>query len=279
MNKTQLIFWMYLLTSCIFGNCHFLDAHGDLHESIQLLTRQLNISPKNADLYFERGQLHHQHGDFNEAFADYQHTLTFQHEATLPKLAIATLLYDWELPYLAYIYIQQFLEMQPKHRQALELCANIHWRTGENRQAATIYTNLLNNYPNPLPEQFLNTAQTLLELHPNNCQPAIQILEKGQQQLGFLIVLQEKMINLAIHCENRRLALQKLAELLPKVNRKEKWLSQQADILLEDGQANKAKQSYKQALTAIQQLPKRHQKTPFTQLLHHHIEEQLNRIQ
>src|SRR5688572_33256037 len=46
-----------------------LAAHGDLHERIAALTKQIDDAPTNAELYLKRGELHRAHRDWKLALA------------------------------------------------------------------------------------------------------------------------------------------------------------------------------------------------------------------
>jgi tetratricopeptide (TPR) repeat protein len=46
-------------------------AHGDLHDRIVALTKEIEQSPTNAALYFQRGECHRNHQEWKEAVADF----------------------------------------------------------------------------------------------------------------------------------------------------------------------------------------------------------------
>src|SRR5688572_938549 len=61
---------LLFIVVCLFLEGSLL-AHGDLHDQITQITKQLEGEPKNALLYHKRGELHRAHGDFSKALADY----------------------------------------------------------------------------------------------------------------------------------------------------------------------------------------------------------------
>jgi predicted Zn-dependent protease len=48
-------------------------AHGDVHDRITNLTARIKLTPNNAALYLERGELHRVHREFTNAFTDFDH--------------------------------------------------------------------------------------------------------------------------------------------------------------------------------------------------------------
>src|SRR5687767_3873416 len=65
----RIVFVLLIGVACASG-------HGDLHLQIVEITKEIEKSPKNAELYMRRAELHRAHLDFDASQADYDYVYT-----------------------------------------------------------------------------------------------------------------------------------------------------------------------------------------------------------
>ena len=274
MAYTKICFFFLCLSICFAVAV----AHGNLHEQIAGLSKQIEASPDSAALYLKRGNLYHQHGDFKRALSDFERVRERKADLIVVYFYLARLLSDFDRPLAALPHIQTFLEHEPGHLHALLTSATIHAQLGQYSGAVEGYRNAIRVAEEPKPEYYLELSANILRADSGNYQQAIDCLEAGKEALGFLVILQDEMIRIAIANERHEDALRFIDAIIEIIPRKEQWLAKKADLLFKIGNKQEAITIYKNALNAIAQLPKRHRETKRISLLKKSIQRKVNRL-
>lgn len=230
-----------------------LCAHGVTTEQLKQLTEQIQRTPNNADLYLRRGELHRQLGNAKAALADFDTVQKLAPERLEVDVYRARLHLEAHVPELAQLVLDRYLKLRPSHTEAVLLRAQTNAKLGERLLAIQDYTTALNRLAQPKPELFLARAQ--LQIEGNQLAAAINGLDEGVAKLGSLVTLQLMAIEVEVKRKRWDAALARLALVSAQSPRKERWLLQRGEILLQAGRKVEAQHSIVAALEAIQSLP------------------------
>lgn len=247
--------WILLiLLTCCPGSAWVL-AHGDLHDQIAALTKQIQTDPRNAELYLKRGQLHRAHGEWDPAMADFDQVATLDPRLTIVDLVRGKTLLDANWPVSAKVALDRFLAKQPKHADALATRARVLVKLNQPLAAAEDFTRAITHRPEPEPDLFIERAQALAAAGDDKIDQALRGLDAGIKKLGPLVTLQFPAIELELKRKHYEAALARLETMAAQSPRKETWLARRAEILKLAGRLDEARAAQKAALAAIESLP------------------------
>lgn len=248
--------WCLLLaaSAVISGSFSSALAHADLEEQIAAITVRLSQHPANsADLYLQRGDLHRQHAEFDDARADFakaeelkpgwdavaiERARTFSDEG---KFADALTLTD------------TLLQKEPRHVEALILHARALVKLGKADAAVTDYTTALSQIARPSPDLYLERAAA--QATSGKVDDAIRGLDDGLAKLGPIPSLQLPVIDYERQLGRFDVALTRVDKIIATASRKESWLALRGEILAQAGRPDEARKSFAAALAAIESLP------------------------
>lgn len=236
-------------------------AHGDLDLQIERLSKQIEKTPENPDLYLHRGQLYCKHRELQKAKNDYFKVLGLNDQAIITYLLLAQLYSEDAKPDSALIYVGIYLEERPNNVDGLITRSGIYQQKSQKEAAKADLETAFSFLPNPEPRHFIAIANATLLAEATNYSEAFNWIKKGQSILGTDIVLEEKEIELLCEAKLYTEALEKINHQIDSFPRKEKWLFKKASLLEEMKQSEKALTVYQKTLFNIQLLPTRLQKT------------------
>jgi len=231
-------------------------AHGPVHENIIRVTKEIKANPDSADLYIQRGQYYQVDDNFDKAFADYTKARELAPQLPIIDLQFAKLFAKYNYANSALIYINQYLNNQPKNLNGLMSRAAIYTQLSEDSLAVLDFEEGIAQAKNPIPEYYLDISKAVLAADSTNFDPAIKWLQKGEETIGFNIVLRSYSIDLAVLQGDYNQAIIYVDEILKKMKRKEKWLVKKAEIYEAAKHPKEAYATYKEALQSIKQLPR-----------------------
>jgi tetratricopeptide (TPR) repeat protein len=133
--------------------------------------------------------------------------------------------------------------------------------------AARDYDVALGRISDPGPVLFLERADALAEAGDEYLAAAIDGLDEGIEQLGPVVLLQSKAVDLEVRARRYGSALDRIDQILSTMPRKERWLARRGEVLERAGLIDEALASYSEALAAIERLPWRRRETPAIQEL------------
>jgi len=249
--KTLLILAFF---SIIFSSSIF--AHGPVHESIVRVTKEIKANPDSADLYIQRGQFYQVDDDFDKAFTDYTKARELAPHMQIIDLQFAKLFAKNNYANSALIYVNQYLLNQPQNLDGLMSRAAIYTQLGKDSLAVLDFETGIAQAKHPVPEYYLDISKAVLAADSTNFDDAIKWLYKGEETIGFNIVLRSHAIDLAVLQGDYNQAFMYIDQILEKMKRKEKWLVKKAEIYETADRPKEAYATYNEALQSIKQLPR-----------------------
>lgn len=231
-------------------------AHGPVHESIIRVTKEIEANPDSADLYIQRGQFYQVDDNFDKAFTDFTKARELAPHLQVIDLQFAKLFAKNNYANSALIYINQYLTNQPQNLAGLMSRAAIYTQLGKDSLAVLDFESGITQAKNPVPEYYLDISKAVLAADSTNFEDAIKWLHKGEEAIGFNIVLRSYSIDLAILQGDYNQAIIYVDQILKKMKRKEKWLIKKAEIYETANRPKEAYATYDEALQSIKQLPR-----------------------
>lgn len=241
---------------------------------IRDLTAEIRRTPSIARLYLARARYRLLEEQLVEARRDLE-------QATRLDPALAGL--DWttaRVHYAARRYEQALASAtaaaarEPGHGAAHRLCGRALMRLGQHDKAARAFA-IARKYLRPTrPEYFFEHASALAAC--GRIDAALGVLDAGCRELGPLVSLATKAIELELARGNAASAVRRIARLLQSVDRKEPWLVWSAEILHKAGRRDQAGVHARAALAEIDSLPRRLRARPATRNLRARAERVLN---
>jgi tetratricopeptide (TPR) repeat protein len=242
-----------------------LHAHGDMHERIEGLTRQISQHPDDAVLYLRRGQLYMQHEEFEAAEADYVEAETRRADSAALQLARGQLQLAQGNAASACAHFDRFLQQEPTHVEArlARAAARVHLKAFAD--AVDDFNAALKVAPTPEPEWFIDRARALASIQPPRYEEAIKGLDEGLARLGTEVVtLILAAVDLEIKAGRVDQALARLDRAASAAARQESWVLRRGDVLAQAGRVTAAKEAYEHVLELIEALPPRQRRTRAT---------------
>jgi predicted Zn-dependent protease len=239
-----------------------LSAHGDMHEQIAQVTREIAKDPKNAELYLKRGELHRAHQEWDEAQADYDRALTLDPGLFVVDFTRGRMFLEAGWPHSAKLSLDRFLRRQTNHVEALTARARALVKLERNLDAVQDYTVALRYAATGKPELYIERAQALAGAGEAHFDEALRGLDEGMQKMGTLVTLQLYAIDVELKGRKFDAALERLDKIAAQSPRKETWLARRGEILQQAGRREEARKAYESALQAISTLPPARRNVP-----------------
>jgi len=231
-------------------------AHGDLDEQIEEATKQIQINPDSADLYFYRGKLRYQHEEFATSLTDlvHAHKLGFDEiELDYFSAKVHFALQDFEA---ALQSIRSILTLIPHDVTALKIKAQILHASGSFEDAAETHGMVIKHSIRTFPENYLAAAKAWLDSKVVGAvDSALMLLDQGIYVLGptYTLIQRKKEIYVAQgELTNAMIEQQKVIVLS---QRKEMPLFGAAEIALMMGDVDQARRYLLESRSAILKLP------------------------
>ncbi len=235
-------------------------AHGDLHDQIDGVTRQISQHPADAMLYLKRGELYRTHRDWEAALNDYARVDRLDPNFTAIEFFRGRMLLEANRPNPARKSLDHFLANEPEHAEALIARGRVLAKLGEGEAAANDFTRALARLSAPKPEYYLERAEALAAGPSGRGAEALRGLDEGMKRLGPVLTLQLRAIDLELARTNYAAALSRLDPVIAQSPRKESGLARKGEILQQAGRAEEARESFTAALKAVESLPPQHRR-------------------
>jgi tetratricopeptide (TPR) repeat protein len=236
----------------LFGSAPIAEAHGDLHERIQAISREIAAAPT-ALLHLKRGELYHEHEEYRQALIDYERAEEMNPSLDAIRYARARSLFKSGQLTEARTVLDSYLEKKPTHADAFLLRARVLSAQNHYGEAVRDFNRNLALMPQPLPECFLERAEALRAAGEKLA--ALESLDEGIRRQGNLVTLQNAAIALELELGHHDGALARVDRVLADMQRKESWLARRGEILEQAGRATEARATFAEALVLIDRLP------------------------
>ncbi len=269
---------MSLLKCILFLVVPFgLHAHGDLHERIQAINRQIKTARKDFDLFQQRGELYLQHRQYRKARADFNICLKKgEHSARLYYCQAKTFYHLGKFQ-RSLDYLEMVFQDLPKDIKSIRLRSKVLLVLNENEQAAESLEQVLVHSIRTTPENYLeaSSAWQMAGLDDR----AISVLKKGIESLGPLSTLLKALI--AIHQQNQDWdkILEIQNQIISQSARKENALYQRALTHHFKGDTPASLADLNAAQKAITSLPSHKQNSVSIKTLQNYIDQLMKEVQ
>ncbi len=242
---------------------HQVLAHGDLHERIETLTRQITLHPDDAKLWLQRADLRRQHEEFDAALTDLERAGKVKPGWPLVPLQQARIYFDLRRFAKCERAATACLALDPVNADALVLRARSRVHLKKSEDAIADYNAVLTrtNSDRPLPDLFVERARAQAAL--GQFDEALRGLDEGLKQLGET----PSFVLPAIEYERAR---GNFGAALVRLNSAKRFMSHEGylaisgEILLQAGHRTEARDAFERALTSLEQLPSERRALPQT---------------
>ncbi|MBI4624813.1 MAG: tetratricopeptide repeat protein [Verrucomicrobia bacterium] len=236
-----------------------LDAHPEIEAALSRLNAQITVTPADASLYVQRGELYARHEAWVMAEANYLRAAELAPD--FPRLNRARAALDFANGRMAAARarLTRVLAADPKDAEALVLRARAHAALGTAAAAIADFNAALALIASPSPELYLERAG--LYSSPGD---ALRSLDEGLSRLGPVVTLELRALALEESLGRTDAALARLDRIAGQSERKESWLKRRGDLLARSGRPAEARAAYAAALAAIAALPDWLRETPDT---------------
>lgn len=235
-----------------------VSGHGDLHESILRVTRQIADAPEDPALHVLRAGLHLAHEDHAAAAADYDRAERLGGDLAPIRLGRGKVLLAVGRPEDACAELDRLLAAEPRHVEALVTRARARAIRQDAAGAAADFSAAIDASARPEPEYYLERAEALARAVPPRLVEAIRGLDEGLARLGATVItLQLAALGMEEEAGLFEDALQRLDGIASNAPRREPWLERRGDLLRRIGRDSEAREAYAAALDALSALPPR----------------------
>jgi tetratricopeptide (TPR) repeat protein len=248
-------------------------AHGDLHNQITQITRQLESEPRNAVLYHKRGELHRAHGEYPEALADYEAAEKLDPKLDVVFLSRGRVLSEFRDFAAALKALDSFLIRHPDHIEARWLRGRVLARLNRRDDAEKEFAGAIAATEEPSPEQIIERSLNLEQA--GRADAALSSVNAAMQRVGSLATLEMEALNLEVQLKRYDDAVTRLDRLMAGAQRKETYLARKAAVLRQAGKSEMAQRCYAEALEAIVALPENQRRLKSTIKLEEEVRRQL----
>ena len=248
--------------AAVFASAAPGSAAANPTNALPQLTREIERSPRHADLYLKRGEIYRAAKNWDAALADLQQAAALDPSLAAVDLATAHLLLDANWPLAGKVAIDRFLQRRPAHPEGLVTRARAHLKLGQPQAAADDLAQAIAASPKPGPELFIEHAYALTSIGRHRTADALRVIEDGIRRHGPLLTLQLYAIDLEARSQRFDDALRRLDKVAAQSAHSETWLARRGEILMLAGREAEARQAFTQALAAVRALTPARRNTP-----------------
>jgi tetratricopeptide (TPR) repeat protein len=228
-------------------------AHGPVRQRIAALDARLAASPGDAALHDARGALHALDRRWEAAAADFEAAHRLDPARAEIEHRLANALLHAGQPARAAELLDAFLARRPDHVDAHLVRARAARALGRLGQAAADLSMAVELSAPPSPQLYLERAEMLLEAGDH--QAALAALRDGIGDLGAIVALVERVVEIEAGLGRVAEALAAIASLPTELQRSPRWLARRASLLDAAGEPALAEAARRSALEVIARLP------------------------
>ncbi len=228
-------------------------GHGDVHEAIDALTRQIETQPGDAQLRLLRGQLYAADQNWDSAGADFDRALALDGKLVVVDLARGAMLARASRPAESKAALDRFLNGRPEDAPGLAARARVLVEMSEWQAAADDFARAIAASRQPDPSLYIERSAALVRA--GKSPDAIRALDDGVARLGPLVTLLVPAIDLDVRAGRTDSALARIGLAMQGTPRKERWLSRRGEILEKAGRTGLALESFVAARAALDGVP------------------------
>ncbi|MHA3771085.1 tetratricopeptide repeat protein [Verrucomicrobiota bacterium sgz303538] len=228
-------------------------GHGDVHEAIAAVSKEIEAAPQNAELYLRRGSLYRTDQDWVAALADFDRAAAIDPELKIVDLARGEVLADQGRFKEAEAAITRYVESRADDSRPWSVRGRIRAGQGRWQEAAEDFGQAVRLATQSDPQLILDHVRALRESGQNA--EALKALDAAIGKLGPLVVLVQPAVELEEHAGNIDAALSRIDKAIKSAPRKERWLAQKGELLERTGRKADARAAFEEALRNFEELP------------------------
>jgi tetratricopeptide (TPR) repeat protein len=255
-----------ILVLCIAFAAPQLAAHGDLHKRIAMLTKKIRTSPKSAELYAARGELHRLHKDWATARRDYATARSLRPELRGLDFRRGRMELQASRPAIAIRYLSAELRRGP-HVLARIFRARSLVKLGRWEAALVDYDAAVQAKTRASVDHYLERARLQIRMgHRSN--RVVAGIDQAIERHGPLVSLQVFALDLEVAARDWAAALSRVDRTLPRLPLKSPWLLRRGRILRSMRKPAAARKAFESGIRELHALRRRNaiQQTLLTEL-------------
>ena len=259
MRKTQFIFFLFnfLFISQIF-------PHGDLEERIHKVTEEIEVSPDSAYLYVKRGKLYFQHEDYKQSIDDLNKSKSLGYQSVEQKILFAKGYNHLNEYKNALSFCEQILCDDPRNVIAIQVKARTYLLQNNFSNAALEFEKVIKYSNQSFPENYIDASYAWESFNnEEGYKNATIIIQKGIENLGHLISLSNRLIELEVKRNHYDSAIETQLDVIKLSPRKETAYFKLSKLYSLKRNKNKALESLIMAKEHFNDLPERLKNTAF----------------
>jgi len=251
--------------------------HGELHERIAAVDRELEAAPADASLYLERAELLRLHVAWDRALRDIARAAELDPTLVDVEFARARLYADMGWSELARESVDTFLEARPLEAAGFFFSSRLFEAQGRLGAAHAHICRGIELSARPEPDYFLRRADLAAALWSGDVPRVVEGLDAGIERIGSVVALELRAMDLLRGAEQWDAALVRLERVASRSARKERWLAVRGDILHDAGRTTEAHTAFEQARRALALLRPAQRRSRAMRALAAHIQSALTR--
>ena len=264
---------------CICFHVPLLFSHGDVHERIKALSEEIKANPDSVALYLVRGEMYHAHQLYKKAIKDFKTCKRKGLKSNRVYLSLAKSYHERGKSRKALRQLKRILNKEPQYVRALRLQGNILLDEGNFCAARVPLEEVIEILKDRQVENYLELAAAHQDCTDSGSKgKAILVLEKGIADLGPLLILFERLKNIALQQQDYKTAIEQQDAIIKYSIRKEKPYFERALLYTEISETEKAQNDLKTSQSLVRKLPIRFQQMESIQKLQRQIVKTMNLI-
>ncbi|MFT7618713.1 MAG: tetratricopeptide (TPR) repeat protein [Planctomycetota bacterium] len=263
-------------TICTIILC--LVPHGDLHDKIKGLDRQIIGQPRSIELRLMRGEFLRLHGEQIKALKDFQVAEDIDPQGAAVHLLKGQLFFDMKRHRAAAKELTRFLKAKPQSPEGLRAMAKNELARGDSDQAIALYRQLLRASPANIPDDILACARLIARAKNFGASKAAEFLQSELKTRGPLIVLELEAIQMETTARLFDAAIDRINRLSKKSKRQDLWDVRRAGVYRASGNVKSEMASWQAAKKNLKDLPTHVRRRPGTVAQGQKIEQEIKRL-
>ncbi|MCP5056482.1 MAG: hypothetical protein GY937_07105 [bacterium] len=243
-------------------------AHGDVHQGIDDLGRQIDrASPRSdgqaslSNLHIRRADLHGLDANWDAALADLDRAAALDPRRRGMDYLRGRVLLDAGRAAEANAALHRFLTANPDHAAGRAARARALLQLDRPLEAAEEFRRATLLQPASSPDDYLGRARALRSAGSEYLGVAITALDEGIAALGPVVGLERLAMEFELEAGRTDAALVRLDRTASGLPRKETWLVRRGEILERAGRRTEAQATFEEARLALGRVPDHRRRT------------------
>ena len=235
-------------------------GHGAYHDQLTEIARELELRPRDFELFRQRALLHVSHEDWQAALVDLEHADRLNPGGVMSdgiRGRALNLAGQWAAARAA---LNAHLKMQPTDAEAIFQRARAGHHLRRLDEAAKDYRDALLLMEPAAAERVIEAAE-VIRIHEGPA-ASLAFLDAALQKLGSDPALLQQTLKLAEQEGLHERALSAVQSLMEQAPRPEPWMLRRAEILRQAGRADDAKAAWTALRDHLLSLPNLERGTP-----------------